>query len=178
MSAVVVYESMFGCTRQLAEAVGEGIAALGARVDVLEVGEASARDDVVLAAEMLVVGAPTHMRGLSTPRTRALAKARGASASAELGVHEWLDALPGLRARRTAVFETRNNGRFAGSAGQRIEKMLRKSGADVVVPLQSFGVDADDDGRASVTPAQVDLAAAWGRSLAQELRPDPMRAVL
>lgn len=165
MAAVVVFESMFGCTRSVAEAVAAGLRDAGLETCALEVAEAAARDDAVLRSELLVVGAPTHMRGLSTPRTRALARARGA-APADLGVHEWLDALPGLRGRRVAVFDTRGPGRFSGSAGQRIEKLVAKAGADLVAPCQGFAVEHVDDGRAVVAPGQIDLAKGWGRSLA------------
>jgi flavorubredoxin len=165
MAAVVVFESMFGCTRAVAEAVTAGLCDAGLEARALEVAEAAARDDAVLRSELLVVGAPTHMRGLSTPRTRALARARGA-APGELGVHEWLDALPGLRGRRVAVFDTRGLGRFSGSAGQRIEKLLTKAGAELVAPCQAFAVEQVDEGRALVAPGQLDLARGWGRSLA------------
>lgn len=165
MSAVVVYESMFGCTRAVAEAVATGLREAGLEACALAVVDAAARDDTVLRSELLVVGAPTHMRGLSTPRSRALARARGA-APGDLGVHEWLDALPGLRGRRVAVFDTRGPGRFAGSAGQRIEKLVARAGADLVAPCQGFAVEQLGDGRALVAPGQLDLAQGWGRSLA------------
>ncbi|MBT0995344.1 flavodoxin domain-containing protein [Cellulomonas sp. DKR-3] len=165
MSAVVVFESMFGCTRAVAEAVAAGLRDGGLEAAALDVAEAAARDDTVLRSELLVIGAPTHMRGLSTPRSRALARARGAQPG-DLGVHEWFDALPGLRGRRLAVFDTRGPGRFSGSAGLRIEKLAAKAGADLVAPCQGFAVEQLDDGRALVAPGQLDLARGWGRSLA------------
>ena len=68
MRALVVYESMFGNTREIATAIAEGIAA---RMPVETVEVASApmviHDDVTL----LVVGGPTHAHGMSKPESRA-----------------------------------------------------------------------------------------------------------
>ncbi|GEA85038.1 flavodoxin family protein [Cellulomonas gelida] len=163
----MVFESMFGCTRAVAESIAEGMTAAGLPTVVLDVDDVLAHDDVVARARLLVVGAPTHMRGLSTPRSRALARARGGQG--DLGVHEWLDALPGLSGRSTAVFDTRSWSRFAGSAGSRIEKLLRRRGAEIIAPTQAFGIEGGEDGRATIDDAQLQLARAWGGSLAAHL---------
>ena len=67
MRALVVYESMFGNTQAIADAVADGLAAR-VRVDAVEVGAAPTvvGDDVVL----LVVGGPTHAFGMSRQATR------------------------------------------------------------------------------------------------------------
>jgi flavodoxin len=70
MAAVVVYESMFGNTQTVAEAIAEGLSTT-MRVELHEVGAAPAameRD-----VDLLVVGAPTHAFGLSRLSTRASA---------------------------------------------------------------------------------------------------------
>jgi len=169
MVAVVVYESLFGCTQSVAAAVADGMRSAGMETVVLPVEEALAHDDVVARARLIVVGAPTHMRGLSTPRSRALARAWGADGESRLGVHEWLDALPGLAGRPVAVFDTRSWSRFAGSAGSRIEKLLHKRGAELVAPTQAFGVDGGDGGRATIADSQLELARAWGASVVAHL---------
>ncbi|AUI64561.1 hypothetical protein B1H26_23740 [Amycolatopsis sp. BJA-103] len=65
MRAMVVYESMFGNTEQVAKAVAEGLSPY-AEVDVVNV------DDVGSVAEagLLVVGGPTHVHGMSWPSSR------------------------------------------------------------------------------------------------------------
>jgi flavodoxin len=67
MHAIVVYESMFGNTQRVAEAVAAGIAA-HMTVELIEVGAAPTQigEDVGL----LVVGGPTHAFGLSRQSTR------------------------------------------------------------------------------------------------------------
>ena len=67
MRATVVYESLFGSTREVAEAVAEGLlaAAPGAVVDcrpVVDAGPALGQVD------LLAVGGPTHFLGMSSTR--------------------------------------------------------------------------------------------------------------
>ena len=93
MSALVVYESMYGNTDSIARAIGQGIENV-MPVTVVNVNHASTSS--LLAIDLLVVGAPTHIHGSSRPNSRSAATA---SASAALpldadavgtGVREWL----------------------------------------------------------------------------------------
>ena len=63
MRAVIVYESMYGNTRAVAETVA---AELGG--SAVSVADASADD--LAGADLLVVGAPTHAWNMSRPSTR------------------------------------------------------------------------------------------------------------
>ena len=67
MGAVVAYESMYGNTRQIAEAIAEGLKPIG-ELEVVSVnaGDESRADD----ADVLIVGGPTHMHGLATSMSR------------------------------------------------------------------------------------------------------------
>jgi flavodoxin len=69
VKAIVVYESVYGNTRAVAEAVAAGLsdARVPPEVAVLPVHEAVGRAG---EAELLVVGGPTHMHGLATTRSR------------------------------------------------------------------------------------------------------------
>src|SRR5690606_14826892 len=71
MRALVAFESMFGNTGLIAEAIADGLARHG-EVETAEVGTAP----VLLPAEvdLLVVGGPTHAFGMSRPGTRSSAK--------------------------------------------------------------------------------------------------------
>ncbi|MBV8219057.1 MAG: flavodoxin family protein [Solirubrobacterales bacterium] len=100
---------MFGNTRAIADAVAEGLGS----VPVLPVHEAADRG---VSVDLLVVGGPTHMHGLSTTRSRRLA-AEGVdedgaghvepSAAEEPGLRSWLRELPPTAAARAAAFDTR-----------------------------------------------------------------------
>ncbi len=72
MTALVVYESMYGSTKAIAEAIGEGLAPVGP-VRVLEISALAAAPGgrtISPQIDLLVVGAPTHAFGLSRPNTR------------------------------------------------------------------------------------------------------------
>ena len=96
MTALVLYESMFGNTRRIAEAIGDGLAEVtDVRVDLV-----SAVAD--LTADLVVIGAPTHAHSLPRPSSREDAATWSRDAEKHLalepdaaapGVREWLDAL-------------------------------------------------------------------------------------
>ena len=113
-----------------------------------------------------MVGAPTHQRGLSTARTRDVAREGGAATvSPGDGVREWLDrAVVGLApGQATAVFDTAVPGRLAGSAAHAIAKRLTRAGAELVMPPETFTVTGRTSG---LLPDELEEARSWGRSLA------------
>jgi menaquinone-dependent protoporphyrinogen IX oxidase len=67
MRIVVVYESSYGNTHLIADAVAEGLRA-GNDVEVVPVSEAS--QELITNADLVVVGGPTHVHGMSRERTR------------------------------------------------------------------------------------------------------------
>ena len=140
MRACVVFESLFGNTQAVANAVAEGLASVMA-VDVVEAGVAPTTWD---ATTLLVVGGPTHAFGMSRPSTRQDARQRagGHVVSQGNGVREWLAELhPEGRGTPAAAFDTRiDKPRVPGSAGRGAERRLRRLGFTVLVPAESFFV--------------------------------------
>ena len=67
MRAVVVYESMYGNTHLIADAIGAG---LSTAFDVRVVPVSTAWPEVVADADLVVVGGPTHVHGMSRASTR------------------------------------------------------------------------------------------------------------
>lgn len=166
MRALIVYESMFGSTRRIAHAVASGLRP-ALPVDVVCVDDAPGRLGVVDPdVSLLIVGAPTHTFGLSTPKSRASVSRRAPRpmALADLGLREWLDAVPKYGQRwNVHAFETRLRVRgMPGSAAKVATRRLRKLGHRVLWPPQSFYV-------ASLTGPVVDgelqRALMWGRWL-------------
>ena len=93
MRALVVYESMYGNTRVVAASIADG---LRDKCEVTLVPVGAAWAGLVVAADLLVVGGPTHMHGLSSAGSRqAAAKAAGERAS-HLSLDPDADG-PGLR---------------------------------------------------------------------------------
>ena len=136
MTALVVYESMFGNTKRIAQAVAEGIAAT-LPVETVEVSDAP--EEVGGDIDLLVVGGPTHAHGMSSSRTRqsAAERAAGPLVSQRIGIREWLDnAKAQVFDIHAAAFDTRINGMaiFTGSAARGYAKGLRSAGFRVDWP--------------------------------------------
>ena len=70
MRATVICESAFGNTRAIAEAIAEALDA-----EVLTAGDPIELDEV----DLLVVGAPTHVHGIPSERSRKAAVDQGGS---------------------------------------------------------------------------------------------------
>ena len=178
MRALVVYESMFGNTRDIALAVAEGIASR-MPVEAVEVGEAPR----VLAPDvaLLVVGSPTHRHGMTTPESRADAAARadGRLVSRGIGLHEWLDTLPPMAAPfDAAAFDTRikGPGLLWGSAAKIVAKGLRELGFRLVEGPESFLVGGPTGPLVDrVVEGEFERARAWGARLAAAI-PTPALA--
>ena len=165
MRALVVYESMFGNTQVIAEAIAEG---LSERMDVeaLEVGAAPTRiDDVAI----LIIGGPTHAFGLSRPGTRqdAARQATQGLVSRGLGLREWLTSLEGPAGVAAATFDTRiAKPRLPGSAARAAEKQLRRLSCRLLTPAESFYVEG------TLGPLQAgerERARRWGKTLGSRI---------
>jgi hypothetical protein len=175
MRAVVVYESMYGNTHLVADAIGEG---LGAAYDVDVVPVERASGPLVEHADLLVVGGPTHVHGMSRPSTRKAAAVEAHKPDSALaldpdaegpGLREWFTALPALRAI-AAAFDTRLDGSalLTGRASKGIARRLRHHGLDLVAEPESFLVTKQNQ----LEPDETIRARDWGRRIAGNLAPD------
>lgn len=178
MKGIVVYESMFGSTRAVAESVAEGMAEEGASVGrppVLRAADVGADD--LEGVDFVVVGAPTHAHGLPRASTRrgapdTAAKTGGelileSGASAAPGVREWLSELGNLP-QQAAAFDTRVRAPaiVTGRASKTIARELRRHGAELVADPESFLVAEN-----RLAPGELERARSWGRDLAFRLQP-------
>lgn len=170
--ALVVYETFFGNTRKVAEAVGAG---LEDRFDVTVVDVLDAKPspgDVAL----LVVGGPIHAFSMSRQATReeALKQAAklGVPVSAHAtGIREWLDQLGSTTAHpAAAAFDTavRVGWFTVGSAAAAELATLKARGYEVQLRPQHFHVK-DVDG--PLLAGELERATEWGRVLADTAAP-------
>jgi len=163
--ALVAYESMFGNTERVAQAVAAGLGLEDIEATVIDVSGASPVD--VRDVDLLVVGAPTHAFSLSRPTTRSDAVSQGGRKSAEgTGMREWLEALPeDGSAPVAAAFDTRvTKVRYLpASASRRAAHLLSKHGCRMVASPAGFLVR---DVAGPLESRQVDRAIAWARQVA------------
>ena len=160
MSTLVVFESMWGNSRKVAEAVANG---LGEGVPVVNVAQAP----VPLPPEVdtLVLGGPTHAFSMSRASTRQEADAKGADeGNVHTGMREWLQSLPARDDLWVATFDTRvaSVRHLPGSAAKAAAREVRRRRLGQVVATESFYV-ADTAG--PLLDGELDRARAWGTSL-------------
>jgi hypothetical protein len=182
MKVTIVYESMYGNTHAIADEIAAGFDA-SVDVEVCVVGEAT---PAALTSDLLVVGGPTHVHGMSSDRTRDAAVKAAEDAEAlhveehalDLGLRDWLDALPKDLQGRAAAFDTRADAKplLTGRASKGIAKRLHHHGLELIDEPESFLVDKHD----VLLDGERDRARAWGGQLSELLiagavRSDPSR---
>ncbi len=172
MRAVVIYESMYGNTHAIAEAIGRGLAPEN-EVTVVPVAEAA--PELLHGADLVVVGGPTHVHGMSGARSRQAAVEAAHKDGSVLtlephvpgpGLRDWFGTV-GAAHGCSAAFDTRMDGpaMLTGRASKAIAKLLDRHGMTGIAPAQSFLVTKDNHLR----PGEEDRAEQWGRELAAKL---------
>jgi hypothetical protein len=173
MKAVVIYESMYGNTHQIANAIGEGLRPV-AEVVVVPVGEADA--ELVKSADVVVVGGPTHAHGMSHASTRKGAVDAAEKPGSDLvldpdaddpGLREWFASLDRVFTS-AAAFDTRFDlpAAITGRASKGIARNLRHHGATLIAEPESFFVKKDNH----LEPDEETRAREWGAQLARSLK--------
>ena len=172
MRALVVYESMFGHTREVAEQVADGLRTAIPDVTVHHVGVVGTEE--VVGTDLLVVGGPTHIHGMAGERSRLAAVSEpakyGRGAPLEpfadgLGLREWFETMTRSKTQgQAAAFDTRAGGPalFTGRASRTIAKRLSQRGFALVAEPESFVLGAEG----GLADGELARAEAWGRSLA------------
>lgn len=173
MNATVIYESEFGATRRVADAIAEGL-----RVEVpaesKDVREIAARW-TARPAELVVIGAPTHGRTMPTPASREQAGLWPSRPGSSLvlepnaslpGVREWLQAAH-LDDVQVATFATRADFPriLAGTAARSIARAAVRRGAELVAVPMTFVVEKDG----TVGEDELARAREWGKRLARHV---------
>ncbi len=156
MKALVVYDSFFGNTEKVAQAVGRGI---GAPEEVGLVRVSSLAPQQLAEAQLLVIGSPT--RGFRPSEA----------------TMTFLAGLPvgSLRGKKVAAFDTRLTmetmgrvirfmfwiklGKFAAPS---MAEALQKAGGELALPPEGFIVKTSEG---PLQEGELERAEAWGRNL-------------
>lgn len=146
MRAVVIYDTKFGNTARIAEAIARG-AGPSDQVRVLDT--AAAAGPFTEQPDLLIIGGPTQRRG-SSPALRS-----------------FLDALPPtVRDVQVATFDTRYRGAtwLMGSAAREVARRLGAAGARMVAPPESFFITRGGplEGQ-GLEAGELERAESWGR---------------
>jgi hypothetical protein len=165
MEALVIYETMFGNTRRIAEAIGTGLAGHGG---VVVANVVDAPQEVPPQVDLLVLGGPTHAFSMSREATRKDAVQRGADPDAATrGIREWLEGLTeGGHRQAFAAFDTRvDMPLVAGAASRKASKAARKLGF-TVLDHESFLVEGYEG---PIVDGELDRARTWATTLVRRV---------
>ncbi len=164
MKAVVVYESHWGNTAEIARAIASG---LGPEVPVLSTDDANGR--VLADADLIVVGAPVVAFRLASDSMRHRIAEDGQGPNrpdlAHLSMRDWLDQVPAGKGH-IAAFETRLHWSPGGATGA-IEHGLQKAGYQCIAKGHKFFVTGT---YGPLRDGEIEAGRAWGSGLAQALQ--------
>ena len=157
MKALVIYDSVFGNTEKIAQAIGAALGETGASVQVVRVTDI--KPDSLPGVELLLVGSPTRGFRATKPTS------------------EFLKSIPGdsLKEVKVTAFDTRmaledvNSGilnfmvKIFGYAAEPIaQKLVRKGGA-LLLPAEGFIVKASEG---PLKDGELERAAGWAKQAA------------
>ena len=156
MNALVVYDSAYGNTEQIAQAIGK---ALGPQEEIEVVRVDDAKPEQLSGLKLLIVGSPTQ-------------RFRATTAMAD-----FLKSIPksGLKGVKVAAFDTRLTKReieetpvlpffvrIFGYAAKPISDSLEKKGGELILPPEGFYVEGMEG---PLQDGELERAAEWARQL-------------
>jgi flavorubredoxin len=127
--AIVMYDTLFGNTEKVAEALARGIKDHGVEVKCISIKDATI--DNLEQYDLIAVGAPTHFLKASKPMKEFLSGLEGASKK--------------FAGKYGFAFDTRYDSFMAGSAAKYIEKKLDEIGLEIIKPRTSAIVRGTKD---------------------------------
>jgi flavodoxin len=148
MKTVVIYDSVFGNTEQVAKRIADVIPGT---VKVVKVGGASLLD--LGTADLVVVGSPTVGGRATRP------------------MQEFVESIPKSVAEKVhlAAFDTRISMKFAqmfGYAATRMADALAQKGGALKLPPEGFIVKGRNG---PLAEGELDRASAWGKTISRDM---------
>jgi len=156
MKALVIYDSVFGNTEQIAQAIGK---ALGSQKDIEILRVSNVKPEQLTGLKLLIVGSPTR-------------QFRPTAA-----INNLLKRIPknGLRDVKVAAFDTRFTMsaieesrvlpffvRLFGYAAKPISDRLKKKGGDLIIPPERFFVEGVEG---PLKEGELERAADWTKQI-------------
>ena len=146
MNVLVVYDSVYGNTEEIAKAIGSAITG---DVKVLRVGEVNPSE--LKGFDLLIIGSPTQGGGPTQ------------------AIKDFLNKIPelSLQGINIAVFDTRMTTKFVrifGYAAGRIAGSLKRKGVKLVAPPEGFFVKGS---QGPLKEGELERAAVWAKGIVE-----------
>lgn len=175
MHVVGLFESWFGNTREVAEAIADGARAADptAEVACLRVAEADRRSEPPTCLSRRPDPHSRHdfrherMMGLTAEEKKDEAEQHEIEPGAEgRGVRDWFGELPkATKGTKAAAFDTRGDARMAGGAAHGIARRLRHHGYDLVAEPEGSIIEGTEG---PLRAGESERARIWGGNLVQQ----------
>ena len=148
MKVLIIYDSVFGNTEQVAQAIGN---ALGSQEDVEILRVSNVKPEKLTGLELLIVGSPTH-GGRPTPV-----------------IQNFLNRVsePAVRSINVAAFDTRLSTRLVGIFGYaagRIADSLKRKGGTLIASPEGFFVKGKEG---PLKEGELERAASWAKVIVE-----------
>ncbi len=156
MRTLVIYDSQYGNTERIAQAIGSTLKQKG-EVQVIRVGDV--KPDMLKGIDLLVVGSPTQ-QFRATEVMRMFLKNMPKQLLSGVRVATFDTRLSQAKIEKTptlSFFE-----RIFGYAAERIAKALKEKGGNLVMPGEGFYVD---DIQGPLVQGEVERAEEWAARL-------------
>jgi hypothetical protein len=171
VKAVVVYQSLWGSTATVAQAIAKG---LGKGAVALSTTEAT--PGTLKGVDLIVVGSPIHGFNLPTKESlkssheRAIRKGDPVPDVSQVLMRDWLQDFPAGIDAATAAFDTRVSGPLGRGGSSRILKKLHRAGLRPIAEPQGFKVamrTTESIKTGALLEGEVERAEEWGKELAK-----------
>ena len=171
MRVLIIYESLFGNTRDVSEAIADGLRAGTGPLQVRCVSAVDILPTELGHTDLLVIGGPTHHKGVASrtsviearqlqrrlvlrghpavPGHRGLLGEPSLDAglqappnlAPDADLRAWLRAVPDGPGLAAAAFDTRLGSRWSGGASSGIARRLRRHGYHLIAGPEGFVLD-------------------------------------
>jgi flavodoxin I len=146
MKVLIIYDSVFGNTEQIARAIGN---ALGSQEDVKILRVSNVKPEQLTGLKLLIVGSPTQ-GGRPTP-----------------AIQDFLNKIPepAIRGINVAAFDTRFSTRWVGIFGYaagRIADSLKRNGGTLIASPEGFFVKGKEG---PLKEGELERAAGWAKAI-------------
>jgi flavodoxin len=160
VKALVVYDSVFGNTGQIAEAIGDALGSFG-DVEALQVGDV--RAEQLAGVDLLVVGSPTRQFSPTGAITELLKGIPGAGlADVKVAAFDTRFTVEEIEKVRILAFFVR----IFGYAAEPIAKRLVKKGGELATDPEGFYVDGTEG---PLREGELQRAARWAGEMARSM---------
>jgi flavodoxin I len=144
MKALVIYDTLYGNTEQVAKAVAGGVGGEVHKTNELDPAN-------IKGFDLIIIGAPTQ----------------GGRAKKEM--QDFLSKIPdaSLKDVKVAIFDTRLTNKLVGVFGYaagRIEKTLKEKGTAIAAPPEGFFVKGS---KGPMKDGEIERATSWAKKIAE-----------